>query len=631
MSRIRIKTREKGKDIKVPDKSAVVSARMKKALLRTKKKTQRDTGEEQSAPNTYADDQVLSAAEQISRNTAQTVALGREAAKSRFKEYRAKILRRGAADEVFPSDDPTVFTNSREIQEDSVKRPSNEHSGVCGAAPSFGDDHAAEQGRQLTIQNAEQLARRPRFLSANCSMKDEPQPKDKSTIRQRAAEKPRMKKASAKSLPKKQTVIKTAGPEFQPGPAVPVPEKVMKPLAPTMSWHERSNETAAKWIKEASGKTLHAIMAAGQKLTSAMMASGCVTVMLVIVICLIGLLVASPFGVFFSGENSGTGYTMSDAITILNQEFTQAIEQIKTEHPHDILEMENAGSAAMISNWDDVLAIYAVRTTTKDDAVEVATMTEEKLEVLREIFWDMNGISYETETVEDQENGYSTVLRISVVTKECMTMASEYFFDRDQRKLLEELMQPEYVELFQLLTGSYREITLSDVEVAEILARLPENLSEERKAVVLTAFQLLGKVDYFWGGKSLVFGWDSRWGMPMKVTSPGSKTTGTIRPFGLDCSGFVDWVFYNATEGAYIPSGGNGGTSAQRNVCTDIEWSEVLPGDLVFYPRDSHVGIVCGFDENGEILVIHCASGWDTVVLTGKESFISAGRLDRYE
>ena len=98
-------------------------------------------------------------------------------------------------------------------------------------------------------------------------------------------------------------------------------------------------------------------------------------------------------------------------------------------------------------------------------------------------------------------------------------------------------MQPEYEELFMRLTGSYQDIALSDKEVAEIMKKLPADLSEERKQVVLTAYQLWGKVNYFWGGKSLVLGWDSRWGTPMEVTAAGSSSSGTVRPFGLDCSG----------------------------------------------------------------------------------------------
>ena len=87
--------------------------------------------------------------------------------------------------------------------------------------------------------------------------------------------------------------------------------------------------------------------------------------------------------------------------------------------------------------------------------------------------------------------------------KDHLQMAEAYHFTTEQKKLLEELMQPEYEELFMRLTGSYQDIALSDKEVAEIMEKLPADLSEERKQVVLTAYQLLGKVNYFWGGCAL--------------------------------------------------------------------------------------------------------------------------------
>ena len=95
-------------------------------------------------------------------------------------------------------------------------------------------------------------------------------------------------------------------------------------------------------------------------------------------------------------------------------------------------------------------------------------------------------------------------------------------------------------------------------QVQEILDSLPDDLSEERRQVILTAYQLFGKVNYFWGGKSLVLGWDSRWGTPKEVWAAGSPSTGTVRPYGLDCSGFVDWVFYNISGGTYVIGHGGG-------------------------------------------------------------------------
>lgn len=390
-------------------------------------------------------------------------------------------------------------------------------------------------------------------------------------------------------------------------------------------------ETATQKTAQAAGRALRSIIAAAQSLLAAIAAGGSTVVAMVLVICLIGLLIVSPFGIFFSGEDSGTGCTMPEAVSVLNGEFAARIEQIKAENPHDELDMDNAGSAAMISNWRDVLAVYAVRTTTDNASPdEVATLTEEKMEILREIFWDMNTITYWAEIVPGGKDEADTViLHITVTIKTHLQMADEYQFNTEQRRLLEELMQPKYQELFMALTGSYQNIELSPENVAKIMENLPADLSAERRQVVLTAYQLLGKVHYFWGGKSLIIGWDSRWGMPMKVTAEGSSTTGTVRPFGLDCSGMVDWVFYNQSGGQYV-IGHGGGATAQHSYCTPIAWGDAQPGDLVFYPGDSHVGIVCGFDSSGNIMVIHCASSENNVVVTGKSGFTSIGRPEYF-
>ena len=393
----------------------------------------------------------------------------------------------------------------------------------------------------------------------------------------------------------------------------------------------KAAETATQKTAQAAGRALRSIIAAAQSLLAAIAAGGSTVVAMVLVICLIGLLIVSPFGIFFSGEDSGTGYTMPEAVSVLNGEFAARIEQIKAENPHDELDMDNAGSATMISNWRDVLAVYAVRTTTDNASPdEVATLTEEKMEILREIFWDMNTITYWTKIVPGGKDEADTViLHITVTIKTHLQMADEHQFNTEQRRLLEELMQPKYQELFMALTGSYQNIELSPENVAKIMENLPADLSAERRQVVLTAYQLLGKVHYFWGGKSLIIGWDSRWGMPMEVTAEGSSTTGTVRPFGLDCSGMVDWVFYNQSGGQYV-IGHGGGATAQHSYCTPIAWSDAQPGDLAFYPGDSHVGIVCGFDSGGNIMIIHCASGANNVVVTGKIGFTSIGRPEYF-
>ena len=162
-------------------------------------------------------------------------------------------------------------------------------------------------------------------------------------------------------------------------------------------------------------------------------------------------------------------------------------------------------------------------------------------------------------------------------------------------------------------------------EAMEVWERLPDDLSMERRMVVTYALALVDKVDYFWGGKSLVVGWDDRWGELTEVTAEGSDSTGTEQPYGLDCSGFVDWAFYNASGGEYV-IGQGGGAMEQHANCVDIEWDEVQPGDLLFYPEDEHVGIAAGRDWLDRLLVVHCASGTGGVAISHRTGFETAAR-----
>ena len=388
---------------------------------------------------------------------------------------------------------------------------------------------------------------------------------------------------------------------------------------------------AAKAAKEAGKKVLRAIVAAAEKLVAAIGAGGAVAVSVVVVILLVGMLFASPLGILFAGEDTGTEIKIPDAVATLNGEFTDEIYRIMEEHPYDELDMQEGMETAMLQNWRNVLAVYAVKVSTDEEhGLDVMTMDEEKLQLLREIFFDANKLEYEltTRTVDGER---VTTLHISVQIKDAMQMANEYGFTAQQREMLEELLKPDYDDIFLSLIGNYQPggMPIGPVDISDIQGTLPDDLDPLRESIVLTAYQLLGKVTYFWGGKSLVLGWDSRWGTPTTVTAPGSGSTGKVLPFGLDCSGFVDWTFYNATSGAYLPGRG-GGAASQHGYCTNIAWSDALPGDLVFYADDSHVGIVCGYDSVGNILVIHCSGGQNGVVVTGREGFAVAARPDLF-
>ena len=44
-------------------------------------------------------------------------------------------------------------------------------------------------------------------------------------------------------------------------------------------------------------------------------------------------------------------------------------------------------------------------------------------------------------------------------------------------------------------------------------------------------------------------------------------------------------------------------------------------GDLAFYLADEHIGIVAGWDKDGSIQIVHCASSYNNVAITGKDIY----------
>ncbi len=384
--------------------------------------------------------------------------------------------------------------------------------------------------------------------------------------------------------------------------------------------------------KKLSGTAVQAIKAVGRGVASAVSSlltagGGAVVLVLFLTVILVAAIVASPFGILFSNESREAGVVpISAAVAQINYDFNAELEALQTAEDYDSISV--TGQPA---DWVEVLAVFAVKVAGSNDAdaADVATMDTDRIARLKAVFWDMTVIKTEVETINhpgsgDDDGWTERNLYITVTAKTAEEMKTAYHFNRNQIAALDELLEQR-----DLLRELIEDVYSVSGDTAALLRDLPEGLSTEREAVVRTACSLVGKVNYFWGGKSLVIGWDARWGELRQVTAAGSSTTGTYRPYGLDCSGFVDWVFYNATGGDYI-IGHGGGAMMQHTYCTPILWEDAQPGDLVFYPEDNHVGMVGGWDEDGNILIIHCASGYNNVVITGKEGFTSVGRPDYY-
>ena len=145
-----------------------------------------------------------------------------------------------------------------------------------------------------------------------------------------------------------------------------------------------------KTIVKATISSIKAIIAGVKSLVGILAAGGTLATVVIIVICLIGLLAGSIFGIFFSSENTGkNNIKMSDCIAELNTEMDNRIKQIENMNPHDeIIITSNK------AEWKDMLSIYAVRLSNGDNEQEVMSIDENKKKILKEVFWYMNYISY---------------------------------------------------------------------------------------------------------------------------------------------------------------------------------------------------------------------------------------------
>jgi len=207
--------------------------------------------------------------------------------------------------------------------------------------------------------------------------------------------------------------------------------------------------TTAKAVSKAGREMAQAVATSVRSVFAAIAAGGTVSMVAIVLILLIALIAGSCFGVVFASEDSGTGLTMQSAVSQINGDLASRIEKIKGDYEgeYDKVELVNADS---ITNWPDVIAIYAVKLTTgRDSPEEVATMTQKKLARLREICWDMNPLS--AKLVEGEE---STVLQITMTPKSYTDMMEEYAFTDDQRKMVKDLIDSGLLDKYKNLSPS---------------------------------------------------------------------------------------------------------------------------------------------------------------------------------
>lgn len=323
----------------------------------------------------------------------------------------------------------------------------------------------------------------------------------------------------------------------------------------------RTITSGAKTVAKATTKAVRATMTTAKMSVAAIAAGGWAAIVAIVVICLSALLLGSVFGIFFAGEDTGTGQTIQTVVREINSDYDDKLISIRDKSSYDVLEMKVSRAV-----WKEVLAVYSVKVNTDpDNPQEVVTMDDAKKKLLKTIFWDMNNISSRTEdkletviTETDDGNGNivqiknterRTYLYITVSHKTAYDMASKYGFNREQREYLDELLSDENNSLWSsVLYGT----------------------SGEDNQIVAVALSQVGNV----GGRPY---W-SWYGFNSRVEW---------------CACFVSWC---ANECGYIETG----IIPKYASCVNgVQWfkdrgqwldgsDEPLPGMIIFYDWDKH-------------------------------------------
>ena len=185
-----------------------------------------------------------------------------------------------------------------------------------------------------------------------------------------------------------------------------------------------------------------------------LIAGGSVAAIAIVIICLVGLLVTSIFGIFFSSEKtSKNGITMKEVVSECNQEFGNKLETIQNQNPHDEYILEGN-----MASWKDVLLIYTVKQSNGINQQEVITVDNTKKALIKQIFWDMNEItsevktemvkSYSVNTTDIEPDSQKKVLHIYIKSKTAEEMKTKYNFNPDQLKQYNELSDKKYASLW---------------------------------------------------------------------------------------------------------------------------------------------------------------------------------------
>lgn len=224
--------------------------------------------------------------------------------------------------------------------------------------------------------------------------------------------------------------------------------------------YQIAKETAKKTIQttkaviKATISTIKLAISGTKALISALIAGGWIVLVIVIVICMIGLLCSSIFGIFLSGsKTSSDAITVTDVIAECNQEFSNKLQTIQDQNPHDDYVLDGN-----MASWKDVLIIYTVKQSNGLNQQEVVTMDNAKKTIFKQVFWDMNEVTSEVKVETITEQGTNAlerpkevqkkVLHIKITSKNIEEMKTKYYLNAMQLDQIKELSDEQYASLW---------------------------------------------------------------------------------------------------------------------------------------------------------------------------------------
>ena len=287
--------------------------------------------------------------------------------------------------------------------------------------------------------------------------------------------------------------------------------------------------------------------------------------------------------------------------------FAEIMDQIEAEYKakNQLTDVSDAtggvttsADSLLVRNWQDILAVYVYEQSLQ--GVSSFTLDESSKGALAAIFEEMNPV------IRDEKDSS----KVTYGNYHVNYYIKKNKIPKEERGVLKKYLETDCKLLCATVTAARGFVRQS----------VGDDVSEERVNVITAAYSLVGKVGYFWGGKSTAIGMDPYWGSVEQVTAEGSQSTGTLRAYGLDCSGFVTWAVINGYKDQAMIAAVGSGTSDQWGRANVVSEANAQPGDLVFQKgpeagSSNHVGIICGKTDAGDWIVVHCSSGKNGVTV----------------